>query len=301
MAITDAAQRALDSKIGKIGAAILNATEDLPNMRVGVGITNRDKQIMAWKLPNGSIVQMYINPENFVVAESKQISQVRTKGGFVIQYWGDNLTRLTLSGTTGSAGVRGINVLRDVYHAENRAFEIVAGSQTNELLTTLGNNSLSDESLGSQLLPSVAQTLRERNFILRPSLGSLAVGITLMYQGIQYRGFFTDCTVTESIQKLGMFDYNLSFMATEIRGRRENFMPWHREPLADDSAGQLMNALFSKAGNALRGLAGLSPQQTVPPAFHPETAPLTYGGISIASQLGLESTGLTGLSEPRNK
>jgi len=278
---------------------ILNAMEEKPNMRLAAGITNRDKQIMTWRLPNSTMVQMYINPENFVVAESKQINYTRTKGGFVVQYWGDNLTRLTLSGTTGSSGVKGINILRDIYRSENRAFEVIAGSQTGELLNALAGGDMTELSLGQDLVPSVAKTLRENNFILRPSLASLALGVMLFYQGIQYKGFFTEMSVTESIQKLGLFDYNLTFMVTEARGRRDNFMAWHREPLADDITGQFVNALVSSAGNAVRGLFGMSPQQNTPQEFHPENAPLSFGGNSLASQFGLEATGPLAMGQTR--
>src|SRR5271157_5722110 len=120
----------------------LNVMSDVPNMRLAVGVTNIDREIMTWMLPNGTTVQMFINPESFVVAESKQIQQTRTKGGFVIQMYGDNLTRLTLTGTTGSAGVKGINVLRDIYHSENRSFDVIAASQTNQLMQQLQNAGL---------------------------------------------------------------------------------------------------------------------------------------------------------------
>lgn len=266
---------------------VLSALSEYPNVRVAGGVTNRNKQIMTWRLPDASLVQMYMNPENFRVSESKQIKQTRTKGGFVIQYWGDNLTKLDLSGTTGSAGVKGINVLRDIYHSENKAFELIAGVQTNELFNALVSDSIET---GVGLIEKTSETLRNRNFVLRPSLASLAVGVTLYYQGIQYRGFFTEMTTTESVQKLGLFDYTISFMATEIRGRRENFMPWHREPLADDAVGQFVNATVGSIGNAFRKMVGM-PANTTPNEFHPESAPLTFGGNSLASQFGLEATG----------
>ncbi|MFA5023434.1 MAG: hypothetical protein WC523_00555 [Patescibacteria group bacterium] len=268
---------------------VLSATSDLPNTRLGAGITNRDKQIMTWLLPNGTSVQMYINPENFVVAESKQIQQTRTKGGFVVQYWGDNLTRLTLNGTTGSAGVKGINVLRDVYRSENRIFEVVAASQTNELLNALQQTTLQDASLGDAIVPVMAEQLRNNNFILRPSLASLALGITLFYQGIEYRGFFTSMTTTEDVNRLGLFQYNIEFMVTETRGKRVNFMAWHKDPIADDVTGQFVNAMASSAGNAIRGLFGLSPQQNNVDFRHPESAPLSYGGNSLSSTFGINN------------
>ncbi len=259
-----------------------------PNTRLGHGITNRNQQVMTWRLPNGSTVQMYINPESFVVAESKQIQATRTKGGFVVQYWGDNLTKLTLSGTTGSSGVRGIQVLRDVYRAENNAFEIIAAGQQNDIINMVTESQeLSNADLAT-VFYGLAQQNREGNFILRPSLAALALSVSLFYQGVQYRGFFNDISVTESIDKLGLFNYSINFTATETRGSRKNFMAWHKEPLSSDIAGQLISGTINAVGNTLRGLFGLPNQAQNPTQFHPENAPLSFGGsTSLSASLGI--------------
>lgn len=263
---------------GRVARAT-QAISRFPHTRLANSIGGgRDAQIMQWRLPNGSTVQMYINPENFQVRETKQITQTRTKGGFVIQYWGENLTQLTLSGTTGSSGVRGVEVLRDIYRAENRAFDLVAAQQR-QLIENVATGLSLDQDI-SQALQTAATQVEENNFLLRPSLGSLAASLILFYQGLQWKGFFTEFTVTESVQKLGLFDYSMTFMATERRGKRKNFMPWHKEPLADDPAGQILSGV----GNSIRGLFGLQSQGPV--EFHPENAPYTFGGNSLANALG---------------
>jgi len=268
-------------------AQAYGALEDFPNTRMASGITNRDKQVMTWMLANGTTIQMYVNPENLSILESKQITPTRTKGGFIIQYWGDNLTKLTLSGTTGSSGIKGISVLRDVYRSENRLFESVVGAQTNKLLTALDSGNFQEIEIGSVLAPQVAKQLRDQSFILRPSLASLALGVTLFYQGIEYRGFFTSMHTVEDVNRLGLFSYTIEFMATETHGKRKNFMAWHREPVADDITGQAVNAMVNKVGNYLTDMT----QQNAPMSFHPGNAPLTFGGNSLATQFGIESTG----------
>ena len=75
----------------------------------------------------------------------------------------------------------------------------------------------------------------------------------------------------------------MSFTATETRGQRKNFMAWHKEPLADDLAGQLINGV----GNVIRGAVGLNPQP--PESFHPANAPYTFGGSSISGSAGIRS------------
>lgn len=268
------------------GEDILNTLNDPPNVRFGHGISNRDKQVMTWRLPGGNLVQMYINPENFVISERKHITPTRTKGGYVVQYWGEELTRLQLSGTTGSSGVKGVQVLRDIYRAENSAFEIVAATQNKELLQKTDTEGLSTAAL-AQTFANLSDNIRESNFVLRPSLASLALSVTLFYQGVQYRGFFTEMSITESTAKLGMFDYNLAFMATETRGARENFMPWHKEPLGDSLSGQLISGTLNFVGNAIRSFTGQPSQAQTPEQFHPENSPYSFGGNSAAASLGL--------------
>ena len=252
-----------------------------PNMRVSAGITNREESIMSFRLPNGLSVKMYINPQNLQINDSKQIVPIRTKGGYVVQYWGANLGQMTLNGTTGSSGIRGINILRDVYNAENRAFDGIAASQTQELVNVLSIDGV-DPSNPGDFLPEVAARLRDRQFILRPSLASLALGVVIHYQGIQYKGFFTAFNVTESVENLGLFDYSMVFSITEQRGVRNNFMAWHKEPLADDAAGLLLNGI----ANAARSFIGV--QEEGPQHFYPNNAPLTYGGNSTAGVLGFD-------------
>ena len=257
------------------------ANKPFPNTRLASGPSNRAKSIIFWRLPSGDHVRMYINPQNLQINESKQITPVRTKGGFVVQYWGDNLAQMTLSGTTGSSGIKGINVLRDIYRAENRAFDLVAASQTNELLAAT-SNPFFDAANPGNVLPSVARTLRERQFILRPSLASLALSVTMHYQGIQYKGFFTAFTVTEAADNVGLFDYTMNFSVTEIRGKRDNFMAWHKEPVADSASGLLLNGV----ANAIRRFAGVG--EEAPEQFHPESAPYTFGGNTTAAVLGFD-------------
>ena len=277
----DNTQNAVD-RLAQVGAGL----EGTPNYRAAYEVNNRSEQVMTWRLPNGSAVQMYINPENFVIRESKQITETRTKGGFVIQYWGENLTKITLSGTTGSSGIKGINVLRDIYRSENRGFELIASQLVGDIEQVKSGLNVSGASAAglNTLLEDTALELQKRNFLLRPSLVSLAVNVLLFYQGVQYKGFFNDFTVTEGVTKLGLFDYNISFTATETRGQRKNFLGWQKEPTADDIPGQLINGI----GNAVRGFFGL--QHQPPESFHPANAPYSFGQTSLAPSLGVQLT-----------
>jgi hypothetical protein len=260
----------------------LNALKPQPSFRAANGPNARDEHIMTWRLPNGSSVQMYLNPQSLAIRESKQINTTRTKGGFVVQYWGANLTELTISGITGSSGIQGINVLRDIYYSENRAFDLVAATQTSEMVNELSSQELNSNNISDSMV-DLAAKLRSRNFILRPSLAALATSVLMFYQGEEWKGFFTQFSVTETAERTGMFEYSLIFMATERHGKRGNSFAWQKEPLADDSAGLLLNGI----GNAIRGMVGMKSQ--APEQFGPANAPLTFGQSSLPSSLGFSS------------
>lgn len=263
----------------------INAITPQPNFRAAEGPTNRDQSIMTWRLPNGSAIQMYINPQSLEIRESKQINTIRTKGGFVVQYWGANLTDLNIRGITGSSGVQGINILRDIYNSENRAFDLVAANQFSKVQDALSANALNTNDVSSSLA-QLTKTMNDSNFILRPSLASLASSILMFYQGVEYRGFFTSFSVTETAERTGMFEYAMEFKSTETRGRRLNTMSWQKEPIANDVAG----ALLTGVGNAIRGAFGMN--QEAPDQFHPNNAPSSFGGgtgNSVLPSLGISS------------
>lgn len=218
---------------------LLADNPDLPDGR-------RRRQLMRWRVPGAGFVDMYINPQQLQTRSRKIITRRRTKGGYVVQYWGEDLDVLTISGTTGASGIEGINILHSVYRAEQEAFESVA--QT--LADRLGSFSLgglaggvkaaaaSPAGAGSAINNAIGSMLGSgRNPPLLPTLASMAVAVELYYQGLVYKGYFTDFTVTESVQQgVGVFQYNMTFHVTDKRGIRANFMPWHRSPADVDRA-----------------------------------------------------------------
>lgn len=217
----------------------------VPNGRFGVS----NRQIMHWLIPEGPIVQMYVNPENMDVRESKVIQDVRTKGGFTIQYWGEALGKITLTGTTGTSGKEGINILRDVYRNEQLAMDpyalFLASQRSAEQQGISGKiggavgNALSNAiggvggaivgSVGGDLAQFALQGTSSTNFSRpRPTLAYLATSVELYFRGEVFRGYFNSFGVTESVSTLGMFQYNIDFTFTQKRGFSQNFLPWHR-------------------------------------------------------------------------
>jgi hypothetical protein len=189
---------------------------------------------------------MYINPQQFRLEEKKIIQKQRTKGGYVIQYWGEELPKIALSGHTGSSGVEGINILRQVYRAEQNAFEQVAQTLTDRLRMfssggTAGDllRSITTGAIGDQVGNAIGSLLgKGANPPLLPTLASLAVAVELFYQGWVFKGYFESFTVTESVQNgVGVFHYDLNFNVLDRRGIRYNNMPWHKQPAAFDGSG----------------------------------------------------------------
>ena len=196
-----------------------------------IGISRR--KLMRWMVPEQPIVQMYMNPQQITYQYRKQVSETRTKGGYVLQYWGEEITGLNVNGTTGSSGIEGINVLYDIYRNEQLMFDPFA------LFLQAEQEKVEDQDsdfLGLGFLDEVgslfgspsgspASNPGTRN---KPTLASMAFTVELYWSGEVYRGYFKDFTVTESAQNIGMFDYTMSFRVTQKRGFRTNFFPWHR-------------------------------------------------------------------------
>jgi len=213
------------------------------------GVKSRD--LIRWRVPGLGFVDMYINPQQMVIDEKKVVPVQRTKGGYIVQYFGEEVVPIRLSGNTGSSGIEGINILRRVYRAEQHAFEQVAKQLADRVNAfSVGGNLASLISQGSQqaggnfagnLAGGVVTGLLGGNTVpsTLPTLGSLAVSVELYYQGWVYKGFFTSFTVTESVSNgVGIFSYDINFTALERRGERKNFATFHRSPATYNNNGE---------------------------------------------------------------
>ena len=204
--------------------------------------------------------QLYMNPQSFNISDQKLVQKSLTKGGFVVQYWGEELATIAVQGTTGSSGVEGINILRDIYRHEqlhyrtilaNRQREVAAAAAAAQaeaeeqiydsfgefLVTGLkkaagGVANTIDTLFGSSLGDNFGGT--GGTFRAVPTLAAFATNIDMYYQGEFFRGYFTNFTVTESASEPGHFSYTFNFVVTRRSGKRENFMPWHRNPVSFD-------------------------------------------------------------------
>ena len=205
----------------------------------------RNRQLMRWRIPGAGFVDMYINPQQLQIHQKKVIQKQRTKGGYVIQYWGEELTVIQIDGNTGASGIEGINILEKVYRAEQEAFqqvEKILADRLNSLTRTSSLTNFLETSAQQGLGGAVGNFVSDmmggaKNPPILPTLGSLAVSVELFYQGWIFKGFFESFDITESVSNgVGLFTYSMTFTVTERRGNRSNFMPWHRLPLTIDRA-----------------------------------------------------------------
>ena len=210
----------------------------LPSSKAG---TYKDAQfkrnIITWFVPQFGIVRMYINPSSISYTHKKQISKERTKGGYTLQYWGEELDVINISGTTGSSGIEGINVLYEIYRAEQYAFDGTgltlaannANSNISNAISDVGNSiggsvgSIVGGAIGDILgMDPSTSNLASQNI---PSLAELAFTVEMYYNGWVYRGYFDNMTVTEKADNF-LIEYQMTFIATQRRGYRLNYFPW---------------------------------------------------------------------------
>ena len=208
-----------------------------------------NRNIITWFVPQFGTVRMFINPQNITYNHKKLINKDRTKGGYTLQYWGEELSTLNISGVTGSSGIEGINMLYEIYRAEQYAFDAVgltlasnnaSADMANNLIQgiggalgqAIGGSSAAAQAGGAGLLGGILgldspnNNLSTRNI---PSLASLAFAVEMYYGGWVYRGFFENMTITERADSF-LLDYAMTFTVTQRRGYRTNYFPWAQNP-----------------------------------------------------------------------
>ncbi len=229
------------------------------------------------------LIPCYISPQSFRINESKLITETMTKGGYMVEYWGEALPSIQVDGLTGSGGIEAIEILRSIYRNEQiqmeqvlrqraRVFEAeAAAALQNSSSSTLGTGIVSAldslfENGFSEILNGVKSTVEEITDIfedsveedtnpvtLIPSLGAFAVSVDLYMQGVKYRGFFKEFNVDESADSPGLFNYSFTFSVLRRVGQRKNFMPWHRNPY--DANGNAVEASTPLQGAQIEELS----------------------------------------------
>lgn len=267
-------------------------------------------------LSGRTIIPLYINPETFSIQEAKIINKSQTKGGFVIQYWGEDLPKIQASGTTGSGGIEAINILRAVYRHEQIQFNTLLLDRARILdqaaRETINNSSAATVGAGvtslldeitqggfSGIVDGISSIVDEvtdaaigineplpSKVELIPSIAAFATSIDLFWSGETFRGYFEDFKVDESAARPGHFEYSFAFTVTKRRGTRKNFMPWHRNPY--DQAGEPRPASLPEEGAAIEELSIPSTQTSVTGVSRPLSKfTQTQEGEAIINNVGI--------------
>jgi len=232
----------------------------LPSVAVGSDINYENSENIASDANGQRIyVKMYVNPQSVGIADSKIVNETLTKGGYVVQYWGEKNTTISLAGTVGSSGIEGINILNRVYRNEQFEYEniiknriqaakrevenavlenasnlnnIKSGPQISLVPTTLSNglDTIMDIFSNSNGSKEVDNLTEMNSISSTESLGALSALVEMHYDGVVYQGYFTQFGFDETASEPGHFSYRLSFTVLRKEGIRKNFMPWHRNP-----------------------------------------------------------------------
>lgn len=229
------------------------------------------RNIITWFVPEFGIVRMFVNPNSISYANKKLINADRTKGGYTLQYWGEELTNISISGTTGSSGVEGINMLYEIYRAEQYGFDAVgltldannaSADVANNLVNGIGGaiggavgglfgaDSSTSAAGGAGLLGGILgldspnNSLSAKNI---PSLAQLAFSVEMYYNGWVFRGFFKDMTMTERADNF-LWEYQMTFVATQRRGYRTNYFPFQKSASNGPSQYETPNSFRGDSG-----------------------------------------------------
>lgn len=260
-----------------------------------------NRNIITWFVPQFGTVRMFINPQNIQYQHKKLIHKERTKGGYTLQYWGEELDQIQISGTTGSSGIEGINMLYEIYRAEQYAFDAVgltlaannaAADLSNGLIQGIGGalgqslnglfgggNSNTAQAAGAGLLGGILgmdspnNNLSARNI---PSLASLAFGVEMYYNGWVYRGYFDSMTVTERADNF-LLDYQMLFIATQRRGYRTNYFPWSNSPVPGPTSVQ---GFYPNLNSSFNGSTTLNTNQAITTVANPGNSGGLVGALA---------------------
>ncbi len=218
------------------------------------------RNIITWFVPQFGIIKMYVNPTAITYSKKKLISSDRTKGGYTLQYWGEALETINISGTTGSSGIEGIEILEQIYRAEQYAFDSAAIQIANNNAAVNISQSIGSSaglSIGGSAGGSIGAVIggvlgsgSSNNLSVSnpPSLAQLAFTIEMYYGGWIYRGYFDSMTIRETTDFL--ITYEMQFNATSRRGYRQNTFAFNRSAKNGPSE---YNTPYSFSGNVSTG------------------------------------------------
>jgi len=152
------------------------------------------------KIPS---LTMLVNPSNLDIAYSPLITETRTLGGFVHEFWGEQLTSLTASGKT--AMFLDENGLTNKNSRSTESFQYFMS-----LLNIYKNNGKGYFSANDKSTQAIYNPTK---------IASLGI-ISMFFDKKQYDGYFESFTYTEDASMPFNLEYSFTFKALKIFGQQ---------------------------------------------------------------------------------
>lgn len=220
------------------------------------GTRVRPAHLNAWlSVPD---VILLVNPSNLDWSLANTVQDTRTRGGFMQEFWGSELDTLSASGTTAAAYVASFDPVRravatgaaagavagSAFGGLGGALGALAGAAAGALTAQqsrrqgggLTIRDLRSDSAGYRNLRRLVDVYRSNGIIYGfREMGNYAIGnspekpafrktllyggfVTILYDGITYRGFFENFEIRESGEAPFWLEWNFTFKVESHTG-----------------------------------------------------------------------------------
>jgi hypothetical protein len=158
----------------------------------------QNKQALIWRIEGLKEIvpdlTMFINPQNLDVAYTQLVTETRTLGGFIQEFWGEQITSISASGRTA------------MFYGDNGL--TVKDAKTTEAYQNFIRLVNIYKSNGKEYTPTVSNLNR---------ISSVGV-VILTYAERQYEGSFDSFNIKELAEKPFTLDYDFTFKVFRMLG-----------------------------------------------------------------------------------
>jgi hypothetical protein len=148
---------------------------------------------------------MLVNPSNLDISYSPLITETRTLGGFVHEYWGEQLTTLAATGKTAMF----VDSEKGITNKESRKSESYQYFMT--LLNIYKNNGKGYNSTFDSSTPNALRANPTK-------ITSLGI-VSMIFDSRQYDGYFESFTYAEDATQPFNLEYSFNFKVMRIIGQ----------------------------------------------------------------------------------
>lgn len=176
-------------------------------MTIGI---RKNKQVISWRIIGlvslPPTLTMMINPSNLDLNYTQLVNETRTLGGFIQEFWGEQLTTLSASGQTA--------MFYDEGGITNKNSRISESYQNFIRLVNIYKNNGKDY----QQIPSNYTEQAKKVASQNPNSIKSFGAVVMTYMGKEYEGYFESFSFKEMAEKPYNFEYDFSFKIVRIIG-----------------------------------------------------------------------------------